>query len=64
MAARSWVGPDGRRVCEDERALRFDADGDARWIDLDITMQGRQRAGCLRRYTRKASHGLPRWPTR
>jgi hypothetical protein len=37
IATRSaWLGPDGRKVCEDRRTLRFDTDGDARWIDFDI----------------------------
>ncbi len=40
IAARNaWLAPDGRRVCEDERLLHFDTDGDARWIDFDITLK-------------------------
>jgi hypothetical protein len=35
----AWLAPDGKRVCEDERTLRFDADVDARWIDFDITLK-------------------------
>ena len=35
----AWLAPDGRRVCEDRRVLHFDADGDARWIDFDITLK-------------------------
>jgi hypothetical protein len=35
----AWLAPDGRRVCEDERTLRFDTDGDARWIDFEITVK-------------------------
>jgi hypothetical protein len=35
----AWLAPDGRRVCEDQRVLRFDSDGDARWIDFDITLK-------------------------
>jgi hypothetical protein len=35
----AWLAPDGRRVCEDERILRFDTDGDARWIDFEITLK-------------------------
>ena len=34
-----WLGKDGKTVCEDERTLRFDTDGDARWIDFDITVK-------------------------
>jgi hypothetical protein len=35
----AWLAPDGRRVCEDRRMLHFDTDGDARWIDFDITLK-------------------------
>jgi hypothetical protein len=34
-----WLAPDGHRVCEDERTLRFGADDAARWIDFDITLK-------------------------
>lgn len=32
----AWLAATGRKVCEDRRTLRFDADGNARWIDFDI----------------------------
>ena len=35
----AWIDPNGKKVCEDQRTLRFDADGDARWIDFDITLK-------------------------
>jgi hypothetical protein len=35
----AWLAPDGRRICEDQRTLHFDTDGDARWIDFDITLK-------------------------
>ena len=35
----NWLGPDGKRICEDERTLRFDADGNARWIDFDVAIK-------------------------
>ncbi len=35
----AWRAADGTKVCEDVRTLRFDADGDARWIDFDITIK-------------------------
>jgi hypothetical protein len=35
----AWLGPDGRPVYEDQRVLHFDTDGDARWIDFDITLK-------------------------
>ncbi len=34
-----WVAKDGKRVCEDERSMRFGRDGDTRWIDFDITLK-------------------------
>jgi hypothetical protein len=38
-----WLAPDGKKICEDERTLRFDTDGDARWIDFDITVKAMDR---------------------
>lgn len=35
----AWIDPTGKKVCEDERTLRFDTDGNARWIDFDITIK-------------------------
>ncbi|MBN1395666.1 MAG: PmoA family protein [Pirellulales bacterium] len=35
----AWLDPDGKKVCEDHRTLRFDADGDTRWIDFDIALK-------------------------
>jgi hypothetical protein len=35
----AWLAPGGRTLCEDERVLHFGADGDARWIDFDITLK-------------------------
>jgi hypothetical protein len=35
----AWLAPDGRKICEDRRVLRFDTDGDARWIDFDIAIE-------------------------
>lgn len=31
-----WLGPDGAKVCEDERTLRFGGDAEMRWIDFDV----------------------------
>jgi hypothetical protein len=39
VARNAWLARDGRRVCEDQRTLRFGADGDARWIDFDIVLK-------------------------
>jgi hypothetical protein len=39
VTRNAWLAPDGKKVCEDERSLRFDTDGDARWIDFDITLK-------------------------
>jgi hypothetical protein len=42
VAQDRWLEKDGKTVCEDERTLRFDTDGDARWIDFDITVKATQ----------------------
>ncbi|MFQ6096476.1 MAG: PmoA family protein [Armatimonadota bacterium] len=34
-----WVGPDGSKVCEDERELRFSGTRDRRVIDFDIVIR-------------------------
>jgi len=39
VAQNDWIGPDGKKICEDERTLRFDTDGTARWIDFDVTVK-------------------------
>jgi len=39
VARNDWLGRDGKTVCEDERTLTFGTDGDARWIDFDITIK-------------------------
>lgn len=39
VTQNAWLDPDGKKICEDERTLRFNTDGDARWIDFDITIK-------------------------
>ncbi|MHC4179986.1 MAG: DUF6807 domain-containing protein [Planctomycetota bacterium] len=39
VTRNDWLAPDGKRVCEDQRTLTFGTDGDARWIDFDITIK-------------------------
>jgi hypothetical protein len=39
VAQSAWIAPDGKKVCEDQRTLRFDADDSARWIDFDIVLK-------------------------
>lgn len=34
-----WLGPDGVKQCEDTRTFTFGAAGEARWIDVDITVK-------------------------
>ncbi len=34
-----WLDPNGKKVLQDERTLRFGGDRDSRWIDFDITLQ-------------------------
>lgn len=38
VTRNDWVGPDGKKVCQDERTFRFGADGEARWIDFDVVV--------------------------
>jgi len=33
-----WLGPDGTKICEDQRTLVFGAEGDRRWVDFDVTV--------------------------
>ncbi len=39
VTRNDWLGPDGKKVLEDERHLVFGTDGEARWIDFDITLK-------------------------
>ena len=39
VTRNDWLAPDGKRVCEDQRSFTFGTDGDARWIDFDITIR-------------------------
>jgi hypothetical protein len=38
VTRNDWVGPDGKRICQDTRTLTFHADGDLYWIDFDTTV--------------------------
>jgi hypothetical protein len=33
-----WLGPDGKKHCEDERTFTFGSDGQRWWVDCDITV--------------------------
>ena len=39
VTRNDWLGPDGKKQCEDQRTLVFGGDGDARWIDFDIAIR-------------------------
>lgn len=39
VTRNDWLAPDGGKVCEDQRSLRFGTDGEARWIDFEITLK-------------------------
>jgi len=39
VTRNDWLASDGRKQCEDRRTLTFGTDGDARWIDFDITIK-------------------------
>lgn len=34
----TWLGPDGAKICGDERTLHFGGDKEMRWIDFDVTV--------------------------
>jgi hypothetical protein len=42
VARNDWLGPDGKKLCEDERVLQFGGDADVRWIDFVITIRATQ----------------------
>ncbi len=39
VTRNDWMGPDGKRVCEDRRAFTFDVSDKARWIDCDLAVK-------------------------
>jgi hypothetical protein len=39
VTQNAWLSSERKKICEDERTLRFDTDGNARWIDFDITLK-------------------------
>jgi hypothetical protein len=39
VTENDWLDKDGKRVCQDRRALTFQADGDNRLIDFDVTVK-------------------------
>jgi hypothetical protein len=39
VTENEWIGPNGQKICQDERTLRFDTDDAARWIDFDVTVK-------------------------
>ncbi len=39
ITRNDWIGPDGKKVCEDERHLTFGANSNTRWIDFDVTVR-------------------------
>jgi len=43
VARNDWQSPDGERLCEDVRELRFGGDMDRRWIDFDCTIRATDR---------------------
>ncbi len=38
VTQNDWIGPDGKKHCEDLRSYVFDGKGDAWWVDCDITV--------------------------
>lgn len=38
VATTDWIGPDGKKSCEDERTWTFGTDGDQRWLDCRFVL--------------------------
>jgi len=55
VTRNDWKDAKGNKLCEDERTFTFGTDGDARWIDFDITLKategpvkfGDTKEGCM-----------------
>ena len=45
-----WVGPDGKKHCEDQRTYTFFVDGKNRYVDVDITVRAAFWTGDIWRY--------------
>jgi len=43
VTENDWVDSEGKKQCEDTRALTFGTDGQSRWIDYDITLRAADR---------------------
>ncbi len=39
VSRNDWIGPDGKKICEDQRHLTFGADDNARWVDFDVVIR-------------------------
>ncbi len=39
ITRNDWIGPDGKKICEDERHLTFGADENSRWVDFDVVIR-------------------------
>lgn len=44
VTRNDWIGPDGAKVCEDERRIVVDGNSQARWFDFDITLYAKPGA--------------------
>jgi len=39
VTRNDWIGPDGKKVCEDQRSFLFGSKAGARWIDVELTVK-------------------------
>lgn len=39
VTRNDWIGPDGKKHCEDLRTFTFGGDADTRWVDAEITVK-------------------------
>lgn len=53
-----WLGPDGKTLCTDERIARFYNTGDARVIDVDVTIHAAADRPVTFRDTKEGMFGL------
>jgi hypothetical protein len=53
-----WLGPDGKKICEDARTYIFGADGEQRWIDLAITVTASEGTEVKFGDTKEGSMGI------
>ena len=57
-----WIGPDGKKICEDERTFVIDANDKARWIDVELLVKATEGPVTFGD-TKEGSFGVRMWET-